>query len=439
MALKIVRNDITKMQVDAIVNTANKNPIYSAGVDSAIYKAAGEDKLLNERKKIGNMEEGEVAITAGFNLQAKYIIHAVSPCYIDGESGEEDKLRSCYNKSLRLAYKHKCRSIAFPLISTGCLNYPKEEAMRIAVDEINAFLLWHNMLVYLVVFDTTSTNLGMNLYPDLEAYIDHNYVCDKHEEEYCDRYFGSVRNNFPVYDAYRNLRTRVENAVKRRVNDSARAGGMTENAMKADFASRDVKASDETCCDELHEVKEQCELIETHNSEENYQQTDTSDAKTFACRSMPMGDAACSRQKMCDISDMDDEEYTKFIEEKEHTIEERMKHMTDTFQEYLFYLIEQKKLENVSVYKRAIIDKRQFSKIKKNPAYHPDKATALRLCVGALLNLDETKDLLARAGYALSPCDKRDIIFSYFIEKEIYDVTEIDITLEEHGLGCFIA
>jgi hypothetical protein len=116
-----------------------------------------------------------------------------------------------------------------------------------------------------------------------------------------------------------------------------------------------------------------------------------------------------------------------------------MKHMTDTFQEYLFYLIEQKKLENVSVYERAIIDKRQFSKIKKNPAYHPDKATALRLCVGALLNLDETKDLLARAGYALSPCDKRDIIFSYFIEKEIYDVTEIDITLEEHGLECFIA
>lgn len=360
MALKIVRNDITKMQVDAIVNTANKKPIYSAGVDSAIYKAAGEDKLLNERKKIGYMEEGEVAITAGFNLPAKYIIHAVSPCYIDGESSEEDKLRSCYKKSLRLAYKNKCKSIAFPLISTGCLNYPKEEAMRIAVDEINAFLLWHNMLVYLVVFDTTSTSLGMNLYPDLEAYIDHNYVCDKREEEYGDRYFGSVRNNSPGYDAYRNLRVRVENAT-------------------------------------------------------------------------------CSRQKMCEISDMDDEEYSKFVEEKEHTIEERMKHMTDTFQEYLFYLIDQKKLENVSVYKRAIIDKRQFSKIKKNPAYHPDKATALRLCVGALLNLDETKDLLARAGYALSPCDKRDIIFSYFIEKEIYDVTEIDITLEEHGLECFIA
>ena len=92
----------------------------------------------------------------------------------------------------------------------------------------------------------------------------------------------------------------------------------------------------------------------------------------------------------------------------------------------------------MDVYKRAIIDKKNFSKIKTNPNYHPDKSTALRLCVGALLNLDETKDLLARAGYALSPCDKRDIIFSYFIEKGIYDLTEIDITMEEHGLPCFI-
>ena len=176
MPFKIVRNDITRMQVDAIVNTANEAPTYSTGVDSAVYKAAGEELLLAERKKIGWMEEGEVAITSAFNLSAKYIIHAVSPCYIDGTFGEEEKLRACYQKSLQLAYENRCESIAFPLISTGGFGYPKEEGMRIALDEINAFLLGHEMLIYLVVFDTTSTKLGMNLYPDLEAYIDHEVL-----------------------------------------------------------------------------------------------------------------------------------------------------------------------------------------------------------------------------------------------------------------------
>ncbi len=105
----------------------------------------------------------------------------------------------------------------------------------------------------------------------------------------------------------------------------------------------------------------------------------------------------------------------------------------------MFYLIQSKELTNAEVYKRALVTKQLFSKIKKNPQYHPDKATALRLCVGAKLNLDETKDLLARAGYALSPCDVCDIVFSFFIEHGVYDMLEIDIVLEEYGLPCFIA
>ena len=358
MPLKLIRHDITKLHVDAIVNTANPAPIYATGVDYAIYKAAGEEELLAARKEIGYMEEGQVAITPGFKLQSKYIIHAVSPRYIDGESGEEEKLRRCYRESLELAYKSNCQSIAFPLIATGGFGYPKEEGMRIAVDEINAFLLTRNMLIYLVVFDTASTKLGMNLYPDLEAYIDHNYVCEKREEEYGNRYFGSVAKNI------------------------------------------------------IPEMEEQDFFSEAP-----------------VCHSAPI----------MDCMHMADDEYDEYIEEKENALKERMKHMSDTFQEYLFYLIERKGLKNVDVYKRAVIDKRQFSKIKNNPEYHPDKSTALRLCVGAMLNLDETKDLLARAGYALSPCDRRDIIFSYFIEKEIYDAVEIAITLEEHGVADFIA
>ena len=377
MPFKIVRNDLTKMQVDVIVNTANEAPIYSTGTDTAVYKAAGETELLRERKKIGYMEEGEVAITPGFKLPAKYIIHAVSPCYIDGTFDEEKKLRDCYRKSLQLAAKYECKSIAFPLIATGSFGYPKEEGMRIALDEINAFLMKQDMLVYLVVFDTKATQLGLNLYPDLEAYIDHNYVCDKREEEYGDRYFGSVRKDDPEYDAYRRQRDDLEEKLKRASN-------------KKQIESPVFEAEE------------------------------------------------CIKESVCESSAMLDDDYFDAWEETESALEERMRHMSDTFQEYLLYLIESKGFSNAEVYKRAIVTKKLFSKIKLNPNYHPDKATAMRLCVGAKLNMDETKDLLARAGYALSPCDKRDIIFSFFIERNIFDMIEIDIALEEHGLPCFI-
>ena len=354
MPFKIVRNDITRMQVDAVVNTANEEPTYSTGVDSAIYLAAGKEELLEERKKIGHMEEGEVAITPGFKLLAKYIIHAVSPCYIDGSLEEEEKLRACYKKSLHLAHRNKCESIAFPLISTGNFGYPKEEAMRIAVDEINAFLLQYNMLVYLVVFDAKSTELGLKLNPALEEYIDQNYICDQIEKEYGIRTLKSAREG--------------------------------------------------------------------------------SEALSECMVQMPSMEAP----KCASIAWDEEEEYCDFSETHESALAERMEHMTDTFQEYLFYLIEMKGLTNAEVYKRAIITKQLFSKIKLNPQYHPDKGTAIRLCVGAKLSLDETIDLLARAGYALSPCDKRDIIFSFFIENQVYDMIEIDIALEEHGLPCFI-
>jgi len=383
MPFKIVRNDITKMQVDVIVNTANPKPKYSSGTDTAIYKAAGEEELLAERKKIGYMNEGEAAITPGFKLPAKYIIHAVSPRYIDGKSDEENKLRDCYKKSLSLAAQYQCKSIAFPLISTGNFGYPKEEGMRIALDEINAFLMKQDMLVYLVVFDTAATRFGLKLYPDLEAYIDHNYVCEKHDEEYGDRYFGSRRNEEPGYDTYRREQLQPEDRLKQ---------FPWNMHIHAPFTRKD-----------------KC--------------------------SMSSGAPVRKESKAFDAFD---DEYYDFLEENESALEERMKHMSDTFQEYLMYLISAKKLTNAEVYKKAIVTKQLFSKIKLNPDYHPDKATAMRLCVGARLNLDETKDLLARAGYALSPCDKRDIIFSFFIEHEVFDMIEIDIALEEHGLPCFI-
>ena len=192
MPFKIVRNDITKMTTEAIVNTANEKPTVGTGCDFAVYNAAGYDELLSWRKKyIGAVEEGEAFISPGFRLPAKYIIHTVSPLYIDGEHGEEELLRSCYRKSLALAAGHGIRSIAFPLISTGGFGYPKEEGMRIAVDEIHAFLLKSDMQIFLVVFDERATRMGRSLYPDLEAYIDRNYVQEKRTEEYGDAFFAA--------------------------------------------------------------------------------------------------------------------------------------------------------------------------------------------------------------------------------------------------------
>lgn len=414
MPLKIVRNDITKMQVDAIVNTANSKPLYSTGVDTAVYEAAGAEELLSARKEIGFLEEGATAITPGFRLPAKYIIHAVSPCYRGGENREEELLRSCYRSSLALAQENGCKSIAFPLISTGNLGYPKEEGLRIAVDEINAFLLKYDMLVYVVVFDAEATRLGQKLYPDLDEYIDRNYVAEKMETEYKRKgasLFGrlTLRRDADRSES-RSADWSEDRSVDRCENRSARQG-MPEGVPRsyAPRISRDF-----------------------NRPESNF---DESESCILPNESLTLAEACQVGTGVCE----EDADYDEDLwEEHESALNERMKHLSDTFQQYLLYLIGQKGLTNADVYNRAFVTKQLFSKIKLNKEYHPDKATAMRLCIGAKLSLDETKDLLARAGYALSPCDRRDVIFSYFIERGVYDMIDIDIALEEHGLPCFI-
>ena len=382
MPFKIVRNDITKMNTEAIVNTANEDPVVGPGCDRAVYEAAGREQLLAYRREnIGHVAEGEAFITPGFDLPSKYIIHAVSPLYYDGRKGEETLLRSCYRRSLALASEMGIRSVAFPLISTGSFGYPKEEGMRIAVDEIHAFLLHSDMQVYLVVFDEKATQMGRTLNPALEAYIDRHYVEEKHAEEYDEA-----------------------------APDSPPRRGELRRTARSEQARRPVS-------DDAQYFDAQAELSESYLTE---------------------GMAAPAAKKTASKAEAPLDEDAA-IEEMEQKIAERMAHMADTFPQYLLYLIRSKGMENAEVYKRAIVDKKVFSKIKNNPAYHPQKLTALCLCVGAKLNLDEAKDLLARAGYALSPCDKTDIIFSYFIENGIYDMIELDIQLEEHGLPCIIS
>ena len=384
MPFKIVRNDITKMNTEAIVNTANAHVTVGPGCDSAVYKAAGYDELLTYRKeKIGYIPEGEVFITPGFNLQAKYIIHAVSPHYQDGDQKEEEKLRSCYSKSLLLAKEKGIKSIAFPLISTGGYGYPKEEGIRIAVDEINAFLLSNDMDIFLVVFDTQSTLLGEKIYPELEAYIDHNYVYSARKMEYGNPYIYSVAPDELGYKDHLNIIGELEERLRRNFVRN-------ERMMKVDAESQETTEA-------------------------------------------PAQDHACDC--VCDLWNGE----VAAQEEFENKLNERLAHKSDTFSEYLMYLIESKGMKNADVYNRACVDRRYFTKIKNNKDFHPEKIKALCLCVGARLNLDETKDLLARAGYAISPADLTDIIFTFFIEHKYYDVVEIAIQLENRGLPCILS
>jgi len=171
MALKIIQNDITKIQCDAIVNAANSTLLGGGGVDGAIHKAAGKELLL-ECTKLGGCKTGQAKLTRAYKLPCRYVIHTVGPKWKGGGNGEKELLESCYRESLKLAVEYKCESIAFPLISSGVYSYPKEQAFKVAVDTITEFLIHHDILVYIVVFDKSTFQISEKLFADITSYID---------------------------------------------------------------------------------------------------------------------------------------------------------------------------------------------------------------------------------------------------------------------------
>ena len=399
MPLRIVRNDITKMNTEAVVNTANAECIVGAGCDTAIYNAAGYDRLLAYRKEhVGEKSEGEAFITPGFDLSAGYIIHVVSPYFTDGNDNEEEKLRSCYRNAFKLAEENKIGSISFPLISTGCFGYPRAEALRIAMDECNAYLLGHDMDINIVVFDSASTEMAEKLYPRLENYISRNYVSEKVEEEYeTDR----IPRRLAAGPSHRGAKGAAGRGAK---------GAAGKNSVFMGAFASGKAAKTNACFDEAVESEDLgCESVYPE-CESLYPE----------CESL---------YPECESEELEDSS----------ALAERLSHLKDAFGEYFFYLVESKGLSSSEVQNGAWITKQVYSKIKTNKVgYKPSKRVAMQLCIGLKLSIDESIDLLARAGFAFSPADKQDLIFRFFIENKCYDIIGISDALQEYGMEPII-
>lgn len=319
MPLIIVRNDITKMSVDAIVNAAKESLLGGGGVDGCIHRAAGPE-LLQECRTLGGCRTGEAKIIGAYRLPCKYVIHTVGPVWNGGKCGEREKLASCYRTSLALAKEHGCETVAFPLISSGVFGYPKDQALRVAVDTISEFLAENDMTVYIVIFDRAAYQIGNKLFADIAAYIDDHYV-DAHTD-FC--------------------------------RERMRRMGLVESRMLT------------------------------------------------AYEDAPMATSG---------------------------LDEALAHLDTGFSETLLKLIDRSGKKDTEVYKKANIDRKLFSKIRNNPDYKPSKPTAVAFAIALELSLPETRDLIARAGYALSPSSKFDVIIEYFIMQRDYDIFKINEAL----------
>ena len=320
MPLEIVRNDITKMSVDAIVNAAKESLLGGGGVDGCIHRAAGPE-LLQECRTLGGCRTGEAKITGAYRLPCKYVIHTVGPVWNGGEYGEREQFASCYRTSLALAKEHCCETVAFPLISSGIFGYPKDQALRVAVDTIGEFLLHNDMTVYIVIFSRTAYQISSKLFADIAEYVDDHYV-DAHT------------------DSQRERLRRMSVLESRTLSADAAAAPMAVGGLDSLLA-----------------------------------------------------------------------------------------HLDAGFSETLLKLIDRSGKKDAEVYKKANVDRKLFSKIRNNPDYKPSKATAIAFAIALELSLPETRDLIARAGYALSPSSKFDVIIEYFIMQRDYDIFKINEVL----------
>ena len=437
MSFNIVRNDITKVYADAIVNTANPKPVYAGGTDAAVYAAAGAEALLKERQKIGDIAVGHAAVTPAFALNAKYIIHTVGPEWTGGDNGEREAVKSCYESSLKLAKELGCESIAFPLIATGVYGFPKDEALKIAVSVFSEYLLQEDMEITLVVFDRESFVLSDKVFSDVDEYIDDNYVCEALEDEYeADRRekdAPSVRQD--IMEAPKAAFMASEDSSKGRVNNLFGVlGRLGKKKESFPWSDEGAKTSSKNAGRYSYEADAaECEVEDVVLAEDKapsaLKEAERSTApvadriRESAARQKSPSEAYCGNAMPEAISGKPG---------KARSLDDLMANVSETWQESLFRLIDEKGYTDTEVYKRANVDRKLFSKIRSNADYQPKKITAVAFALALNLNLDETKDLIGRAGYALSPSSRFDLIIEYFIENGVYDTYTINLALFEH-------
>ena len=413
MPFHIIRNDITKVRADAIVNTANPEPVYAAGTDAAVYRAAGAGPLLAERRKIGRIRPGEVAVTSAFRLRAKYLIHTVGPVWQDGSHGEYDQLASCYRKSLLIARQLGCSSIAFPLISTGVYGFPKDRALDIALREISDFLEDAEMDVILVVFDRKAFDLSSALTAEISQYIDENYVRSQSAAEYTwtdsdeEMLYGLSSGQSGVG---RNAPSRREES-RRRESFLQKAGRRSESGMPRPMAP--------------HYLMDESAPY-SPGLENSIDSSPVSHASALTDTILPSPEPSSPAMASKDITSPDKAARPR------RSLQDLMSQTGENFQECLLRMIDERGLTDAQVYKRANIDRKLFSKIRCKADYTPSRKTAISLAVALELNLDEMTDLLRKAGIALSPGSKFDLIIRYCVENRIYDTIRINAILFDY-------
>lgn len=353
MPFLLIRNDITKVSADAIVNPANRQLLEGSGTSRAIYLAAGEKLLTEACRKIGHCDPGQAVATEAFHLSARYIIHAVGPVWKDGHHGEDRLLYSAYSASMKLAVSLRLESIAFPLLSSGNYGYPKDQALRVAISAISDFLIDHELTVYMVLYDRKALAVSRKLFTSVTEYIDDHYV-DANDETFSrNRILGS-RFRFSKPDV-----------------------------QETGFCFEDTIALPSS----------------------PVQQSDCQNEPTYQLH-LPLPSSP--------------------VRQSARSLDHLMEHMGETFSQMLLRLIDERGLKDSQVYKKANVDRRHFSKIRNDIHYAPNKKTVLAFAIALELSMDETKDLLMRAGFAFSMCSKFDVIICYFIEHRNYDIFEIN-------------